>query len=328
VTPGLLSRATVPVAKCPGLSLGCIEILVVGRDWQPVPDVAINLIDGNQQVASLTDAEGLVRIEALEKKPYQVVLPEFDKTAARWEGSAPLPDVRLTGSQQPVWQSRKPALTAHSPYTLKPGESFRPAVARLGFLPEAVWRLEANRNLRRGRGQPWAKPGEVIRLPERVNPQADAEVGRIYVFGLLNVPVPVGLRFIHEGGAPRAGVPYLALVTTKSGSPRPVIEGTTDNAGFLETWVPEDAIALEVTLGEKDDVEVFQFDLQEYVPASEPDGLQLRLHALGYYYGDLDGNLGPATKEALAAFQEEFGLDITGEPDAKTLARLMQAYLS
>ena len=44
----------------------------------------------------------------------------------------------------------------------------------------------------------------------------------------------------------------------------------------------------------------------------EVKDLQSRLQALGYYSGEIDGQYGPGTKEAVTAFQKQNGLDADG----------------
>ncbi len=50
--------------------------------------------------------------------------------------------------------------------------------------------------------------------------------------------------------------------------------------------------------------------------------IQTRLKALGYYDGDIDGNLGSGSRAAIAAFQAQNGLTATGEPSHKVLKAL------
>ena len=46
--------------------------------------------------------------------------------------------------------------------------------------------------------------------------------------------------------------------------------------------------------------------------------LQTRLHELGYYQGELDGQFGAGTQEAVVAFQKADGLDTDGLAGAET----------
>jgi len=50
--------------------------------------------------------------------------------------------------------------------------------------------------------------------------------------------------------------------------------------------------------------------------------LQRALKDLGYYAGPLNGSLGPITRAAISAFQEDNGLEVTGVIDAPTVEAL------
>lgn len=53
--------------------------------------------------------------------------------------------------------------------------------------------------------------------------------------------------------------------------------------------------------------------------------IQALLTYLGYDHGPLDGILGPKTKGALSAFQPDYGLPATGQPDDTTCKMLVAA---
>ena len=50
--------------------------------------------------------------------------------------------------------------------------------------------------------------------------------------------------------------------------------------------------------------------------------VQRVLQQLGYYTGDLNGSLGVATRQALTAYQQDYGLDATGVVDEATVRSL------
>lgn len=54
------------------------------------------------------------------------------------------------------------------------------------------------------------------------------------------------------------------------------------------------------------------------------ESVQHRLVELGYDLGEVDGLLGPATRDALRAFQEDRGLPVTGLPDGDTQQALFE----
>jgi peptidoglycan hydrolase-like protein with peptidoglycan-binding domain len=51
---------------------------------------------------------------------------------------------------------------------------------------------------------------------------------------------------------------------------------------------------------------------------------QRALNARGYDAGEVDGRMGPKTREAVRAFQEAQGLEVTGRLDERTMARLRE----
>ncbi len=50
--------------------------------------------------------------------------------------------------------------------------------------------------------------------------------------------------------------------------------------------------------------------------------VQNALKALGYYSGDINGSLGVDTRQALTAYQQDYGLDATGAVDEATVRAL------
>jgi Putative peptidoglycan binding domain len=58
------------------------------------------------------------------------------------------------------------------------------------------------------------------------------------------------------------------------------------------------------------------------LPRERVRRMQERLAAAGFDPGPADGTVGPQTRAALRAFQEERGLDPTGEPNGATLIEL------
>jgi peptidoglycan hydrolase-like protein with peptidoglycan-binding domain len=58
---------------------------------------------------------------------------------------------------------------------------------------------------------------------------------------------------------------------------------------------------------------------------SNPLEVQRVLSELGYDVGQLDGKMGPKTKDAVRKFQKDEGLAVNGQLDRKTLAALSHA---
>ena len=70
-------------------------------------------------------------------------------------------------------------------------------------------------------------------------------------------------------------------------------------------------------MGEEPDVIVIDFDLSALDPIDTISGLQTRLRNIGYFW-EVTGSMDASTRSAIALFQSETGLKITGEADRKT----------
>jgi N-acetylmuramoyl-L-alanine amidase len=75
-----------------------------------------------------------------------------------------------------------------------------------------------------------------------------------------------------------------------------------------------------------DQAVTIQLQLGGLDPADTWSGAQARLSALGYYYGDVNGTTDDATVGALAWFQQDSSIDITGELDDNTQQALIGAF--
>ena len=59
-----------------------------------------------------------------------------------------------------------------------------------------------------------------------------------------------------------------------------------------------------------------------YAGSSVAADVQSRLAQLGYYQGDVDGDVGPLTQQAIASYQSDQGLPVTGQIDQPLLQSL------
>lgn len=103
-------------------------------------------------------------------------------------------------------------------------------------------------------------------------------------------------------------------------------ELTTDSEGVLKARAPLRSAQAKLFIGEEE--EPLELLLGHLNPVSMAEGVQGRLNNLGYDCGEVDGNLGPQTEAALAAFQRAEDLEATGAPDDDTRAKLVERRLS
>jgi N-acetylmuramoyl-L-alanine amidase len=102
-----------------------------------------------------------------------------------------------------------------------------------------------------------------------------------------------------------------------------LFNGKTNARGELQHSIPPNARRgkLTVTGGEE-----FPLRLGCVDPISENSGVQARLNNLGFDCGEVDGELGPKTIQALSEFQEKHGLTPTGNLDDQTRKMLEQVH--
>jgi uncharacterized Zn-binding protein involved in type VI secretion len=110
---------------------------------------------------------------------------------------------------------------------------------------------------------------------------------------------------IHDGETDVSNVAYTVDVGGRT------VEGRTDREGWTEPFPLNGAE--EMTVHARG--HTFQIELaNEY--RSTLEEVQSQLNALGYSCGDVDGDMGPRTRSAIRAFQNENYLPVTGEVDA------------
>jgi hypothetical protein len=104
------------------------------------------------------------------------------------------------------------------------------------------------------------------------------------------------------------------------------IPGVTTSDGMVLHEAPPNARTGRLVVQDGGLEEEYQLDLGHLDPWDEPTGVQQRLNHLGYDCGEVDGVVGPATRQALTYFQEDNGLAETGELDAATTNKLKEVY--
>jgi hypothetical protein len=213
-------------------------------------------------------------------------------------------------------------------HPIRQGESAESVAHEAGHLCETVWNDPANAELKQARESPHVLlPGDSLFVPDIEPKTVQCATGRKYTFKRKGVPSKLRVRFLTDG-KPRAGKPYSFVI---DGAQR---QGTTDGDGWLEETLSPDAVRAVVQFAAAPPVDAdpaapdlpeaytYVLNLRHLDPATEVTGAQARLRNLGYPCGDVDGVLGPRTKEALSAFQTDNGLDVTGEVDEATKNRL------
>lgn len=102
---------------------------------------------------------------------------------------------------------------------------------------------------------------------------------------------------------------------------------TTDVAGRVELWVPEEAVELVVVFRKgKEDERTWTYALHRLEPSDAETGAKQRLWHLGLLTTAADSASADEVEEALYLFQVRHGLPATGQLDAATATRLVEVH--
>ena len=159
-------------------------------------------------------------------------------------------------------------------------------------------------------------PGDEVTIPEQPPTVYSLSTGKRHTF-VLKRPKRL-LRIALRDGE---GQPLTGDYTLVAGSVER--RGTLDGDGTLEEELPANLTQAKVTIdGVEYAVLIGHLNPLDGTGDDGLTGAQARLSNLGFAPGSVDGNLGPKTRQALRAFQEAQGLEITGTLDSATREKL------
>lgn len=234
-------------------------------------------------------------------------------------------------------------------HTVVQGDSIESIAYAAGHAWETVWEAPENSQLRELRTSGHVLlPGDVVFVPPLELRTESLATGQQHKLRRRSVPSKLIVRFLIDG-EPRANADYTFVC---DGVER---TGCTDGDGWLEesvhplaSWAEvrfalepppddedhqvepadDDAEPLDDDPEESEDAssseQVYRFELRRMDPSDTISGAQARLHLLGYGVNGIDGVLDEPTRAALSAFQEDHELEITGELDDATQAKLIE----
>lgn len=206
-----------------------------------------------------------------------------------------------------------------SAHVVKQGECLVTIAAQHGWRPETLWDQPQNASLKELRKDMHSLlPGDVVEVPARRPRDERVPTDGVGTFQLAVVPAKLRLRLLCDE-EPRAAEPY--RLEYDDGQ---VLEGSTDGDGWVDQPLP--LTVRKAVLGLKDGAEQYELAVGDLDPADTPSGAQGRLRNLGVYFGNVDGEAGPALQAALRRFQQSKGLEVTGELDEATADALRGAY--
>ena len=211
------------------------------------------------------------------------------------------------------------------PYIVRQGDYLTKLAALMDFDAEAVWNDASNRELRGKRTNPnILHPGDVLQIPEDAEPSgASLTAGAAHRFRARRLTAEVKLLLRDFEDVPLSNQPY----RLEGIGPTP-LRGVTDAAGNVRFEVPLNLDRVRLVLegtGREMWIRVGHLD-----PVEEMSGVAKRLEHLGYlrtapFVSD-EGRARLA--RAIRTFQDDVGLEATGEADDATREALVQRHKS
>lgn len=324
--------ADISVQACPvAVPLCRLRVTVIGEDGRGVAGIAVALYDGcGGQLRGKTGDDGECRFDGIERGGYRLCLPELDTSAWQLLATAPLDQADQHCDSRAIWEPLL-AVAADQPFVhrIVSGECVATIAARYGFFPAAIWEHADNASLRAERDSLYVlAPGDLVRVPVRTARVLPVEAGSRVTLKRLGVPERLRIRFLDGDDTPRAGLRYLLSVDTGSGTLTEVLTGVTDAAGFVDATIPPDATSAEIVFTDGAVREVHRFGLSRLEPANTRAGWVGRLRNLGYLVGAADMVSDAALELAIADFQRDRRLPVTGTMDGPTVEVLHALALS
>ncbi len=205
-------------------------------------------------------------------------------------------------------------------YVVKAGDCIPSIAFEHGLFWKTVWDHPDNQELKEIRKDPNVLlPGDRVIVPPLRNKEEPSQTEQRHRFRLKGVPERLRVVFKIEN-KPRENECYRLIVDNGQ-----VQEGTLDADGLLDVAIPPNAKKVHVIVGEGIQEREHIFKIGHVDPISELSGVQGRLGNLGY-----PREWGTASDEefrsTLLSFQQDHGLEATGELDDATRDALRQAH--
>lgn len=208
-------------------------------------------------------------------------------------------------------------------HVVKSGECLSTIAAQYGFADHgSIYNHPANAALRTKRPNPHVlHPGDEVVIPERTAKVVVCATGASHRFMLRRPTKKLKLKFMDEEGQPLAYTPYVLSYD------REWIEDLTNADGELDRDVPLSLGAATVDI----DARRYQISIGGLNPLGDTDddglsGLQQRLRNLGIAPKSDSSEMNEQSHHAIAMFQLNHDLPVTGHLDEGTRIQLERAH--
>ena len=194
-----------------------------------------------------------------------------------------------------------------------------PSVAKdYGFFWQTLWDHGDNAALKQKRQNPNVLfEGDEVVVPEKELKEVSKPTEAKHKFKRKGDPLKFKIQ-LKMMGKPRKNEDYVLNIDGK------LIRGKTDGEGKIEQSVPGDATGGWLRL--RDGKEQYPVRIGHLDPVDELTGVQQRLNNLGFTCGSEGGELDEGTQAALRSFQSKCKLNVSGEPDDATKAKLKELH--
>jgi hypothetical protein len=188
---------------------------------------------------------------------------------------------------------------------------------------EAIWKLPENEELRARRPDSSVlAEGDEVFVPDPRAKQIVVDTNQRHRIVVSLPPAAIRAQLLHLDGTPMSACKYtLACAETE-------VEGQTDDKGWLEKEIPCRVQGLVLTVYLSADKTgpryAWRLSAGHLDPVDTDTGLRQRLANLGYWPLAEDDEA--ALPYGLRAFQEDHGMQPTGEPDDETREKLKEAH--
>lgn len=215
-------------------------------------------------------------------------------------------------------------------YVVQPGDCLSSIAAAHGMRWQTVWDHSANAALKQHRGNPnILYPGDVIRIPDIESKDYSRPVDARHRFKVRRQQTVLRVVVMIEG-QPVRNAPYTLQIGQETHT------GSTNGEGKIEHDIQPTVhrATLRVILpAEMDEYKKLGLQYLEYElmlgeldPAkddsdsiAEAKGLQQRLRNLGFYFGNIDGDIGTLSCEAVRQYRQSRGDDDPDDAPARAV---------
>jgi hypothetical protein len=184
---------------------------------------------------------------------------------------------------------------------------------------ETIYNHPKNAELREKRpGGHQLYPGDRVFIPDKQVKEFTVTTDRRHTFVLRSLKAYVRM-IVGDDQDVYAGCRYVLIIDSTE------YEGETDSQGLVEVQIPADSKegTLKVWPPEADEPVTWSVKLGHLDPIDTEDGVKGRLMNLGFDPGESEEDY----KNALALFQERYGLSPSGELDEATRSKILEQHL-